>query len=705
MKSNRLNLSCIAIAVIGILATILWSGCSSPGENLPFLPDPVIGKPFSPHPVIGKPFASPTARQALADIPATDEVWIIEKPAVRQANGQTPRSDLLVTGKDGELIPLPLQHSSYHVKVAGILAETQVRQSYANPFSAKIEATYVFPLPEDAAVTDFIMVIGERKIRGLIREREEAKRIYEEAKSQGYVAALLTEERPNLFTQKVANIEPGKQIDIEITYFNTAKYQDGEFELALPTVVGPRYNPAGTTDGIDAVPRGKGCQSPQAVAIEYLAPNERSNHLIDITVELDPQVPVEKIASTSHEIATTALDHGRTRITLAAKDTVPNRDFILRWRPAGNPLQTAFWTGGKGEERTFAMLLLPPADEKELPRQPREMIFIVDRSGSMSGQPMAKVQEAMRNCLNGLDGQDTFQIVEFSSRATSFGSDPVPATEANVKRAIAYVNQLDGSGGTEVESGFRLAFNIPHDPAKLRIVSIMTDGYIGNEEHILALVKQQLGDSRIFAFGVGSSVNRYLIESLAMVGHGAAAFVDLHEDSETAISQFYRRAAYPALTQVAIDWGRLQVDDVFPRQLPDLFAGRPILVTGRLAAAVPANTILSVHGKRGGQSVSLTIPVAESPVPAPAVSHIWARHKIAQLLLDNAGTPTESLRQTLTEFSINHTVLCPYTAFLAIDASRITAGYAGYSVNVPVPVPDGVRYDTTVGKEAQGTRR
>ena len=634
---------------------------------------------------------------ALEDIPSTDEVWIIEKPAARPAStAPAARPDLLEAGKNGELIPIPLQHSSYDVKIAGILAETHVRQTYANPFTAKIEATYVFPLPDDAAVTDFLMIIGDRRIRGLIREREEAKRIYAEAKSQGYVAALLTEERPNLFTQKVANIEPGKRIDIDITYFNTAKYLDGEFELALPTVVGPRYNPAGTTDGVDAVPRGKGCQSPQAVAIEYLAPNERSGHMIDITVELDPQVTVERIASPSHEIATQTLGDGRSRITLKAQQTVPNRDFILHWRPAGKPLQTAFWIGGTEKERTFALLLLPPASEKVLPRQPREMIFVIDRSGSMSGQPMAKVQEAMRNCLNGLDGNDTFQVVEFSNSAASLGNDPVPATEANIKRAIDYVNKLDGSGGTEFKAGFNVAFNIPHDPKKLRIISIMTDGDIGNENDVLAQVKRQLNGARIFAFGVGSSPNRHLIESLAAVGHGAAAFVGLNEDSGTMVGQFYRRAAYPALTDVAIDWDGLKVADVFPRHIPDLFAGRPVLVTGRLTSAIPKDTRISICGNRGGETVRAHLPVSAATIPIPAVCHIWARHKIARLLLENAAISTPGFQKDLAEFSISHAVLCPYTAFLAVDASRVTEGNTGYSVNVPVPVPDGVRYDTTV---------
>jgi Ca-activated chloride channel family protein len=693
MKTTRLIFNCLVLAVAGITTAVLWSGCSTPhsgGYNSP--PQPLIGKTYGcPSPLLTGD------ERKLVGIPATDEIWIIEKPAARPA-GTAPaaRPDLLAAGKNGELIPIPLQHSSYEVKVAGILAETHVRQTYANPFTAKIEATYVFPLPDDAAVTDFLMIIGQRKIRGIIREREEAKQIYEEAKRQGYVAALLTEERPNIFTQKIANIEPGKQIDVEITYFNTAKYLDGEFELALPTVVGPRYNPAGTTNGIDAVPRGKGCKSPQAVAIEYLAPNERSGHMIDVTVELDPQVTLERIASSSHEIATQSLGDGRSRITLKAQEMVPNRDFILRWRPAGKPLQTAFWIGGDEKERTFALLLMPPASEKELPRQPREMIFIVDRSGSMSGRPMAKVQEAMRNCLNGLDGHDTFQIVEFSNQASSFGPEPVPATETNLKRAIDYVNRLDGNGGTEVAAGLKCAFGIPHDPKKLRIVSIMTDGYIGNEMQILTQVQEQLGDARIFAFGVGNSVNRYLIESLAKVGHGAAAFVGLNEDSGTAVGQFYRRAAYPALTEVAIEWGGLQVDEVFPKHLPDLFVGRPVLVTGRLVSAISKDTRITIAGTRGGETVRAHLPVSSATIPVPAVCHIWAKHKIAQLMIDNAGDRNQEFQKSLTEFSINHTVLCPYTAFLAVDASRITEGNAGYSVNVPVPVPDGVRYDTTV---------
>lgn len=655
-----------------------------------------VGKPAGPGPQVTKPAKpkNPTVvNRALAGIPSSDELWIIEKPAARLPGAKAAvRADLLAKGKDGELIPVPLQHSSFNVRVAGILAETHVRQAYANPFTAKIEAIYVFPLPDDAAVTDFIMVVGARKIRGLIREREDAQKIYEEAKRQGYVVAMLTEERPNVFTQKIANIEPGKQIAIDITYFNTVKYLNGEFELALPTVVGPPSNPANTTDGIDALPRGKGCRSPQAVAVEYLAPNERSGHMIDITVELDPQLPVENIASSSHEIATVALD-GRSRITLAARETVPNRDFILRWRPENKLLQAAFSTGVKGDERAFAMLLLPPADEKDLPRQPREMIFMIDRSVSMKGQPMAKVQEAMYGCLNGLNGGDTFQIVEFSGQASSFGTDPIPATEANIRRAIDYVSKLDGSGGTGIAAGFKLAFDIPHDPARLRIISIMTDGAIGDAGLVSAWVKNKLGDSRIFAIGIGTSVNRHMIESLAAVGHGAAAFITLNEDAGPVVGQFYRRAAYPALTGVSVDWGKLEVEDVFPKRIPDLFASRPVLITGRLKSAVPAGATLSVRGIRGGLPVSLEIPVAESTLPVSAVCHIWARHKIAQMLQENTDERTESFRQTLVEFSVSHIVLCPYTAFLAADASRVTEGIAGDSIKVPVPVPSGVRHD------------
>lgn len=690
MKTLRLTLSTLALAAVG-LAAALWSGCRAPACISPAAGNLSAGK------APGCLFDVDDSRRGLGVNRPADEVWIVERPQARPDKpGVFPRPDLLATGKAGELVPIPLQHSSYEARVAGILAETHVRQTYANPFAAKIEATYVFPLPEDAAVTDFLVTIGERKIRGLVREREEAKRLYQEAKNQGYVAALLTEERPNLFTQKLANLEPGKQIDVEITYFNTAKLLDGEFELALPTVVGPRYNPAGSTGGIDAVPRGKGCTSPQAVAVEYLAPDERSGHLVDIAVELDPQVPLEKISSPSHAIAAQDLGGGRTRITLQAKETVPNRDFILRWRPAGQALQTAFWTGGDADERTFALLLAPPASEAELPRQPREMIFVVDRSGSMDGKPMAKVREAMRNCLNGLDVNDTFQIVEFSSNASSFGDRPVPATEGNVRKAIDYINKLNSGGGTEVEAGFKCAFAIPHDSQKLRIVSIMTDGYIGNEAEILRLVQDQLGDARIFAFGVGNSVNRYLVEELARVGYGAAAIVGLDEDSGAAIDQFYRRAAYPALTDVAIDWGGLQVTEVYPRRIPDLFVGRPVLVTGRLLAPATPGTRIALSGKRGGEPVRQTIPGPAAATPIPAVAHLWARHKIAGMLADPAAASQPEFQKALVDFSVSHAVLCPYTAFLAVDASRVTEGQAGYSVNVPVPVPDGVRYDTTV---------
>jgi Ca-activated chloride channel family protein len=425
------------------------------------------------------------------------------------------------------------------------------------------------------------MTVGGRKIRGIIRERKEAEKIYRQAKRAGHVASLLTQERPNIFTQKVANIEPGKNIDIDIKYFNTLEYVDGWYEFVFPMVVGPRYNPAGSTDGVGAVAAGKRGASGQKTEVQYLKPTQRSGHDISLAVDIDAGVKIEEVRSSNHAISKKFDGKNRVNVAINKNDSIPNKDFVLRYRVAGKKVKSAVVTTRDERGGFFTMMLYPPESLKNVKRSPMEMIFVLDCSGSMRGKPMAKAKDAISRALRKLGADDSFQIIRFSSNASKLGPDPVIATPDNIARGLEFVESLSGSGGTQMIEGIKAALDFEHDPERFRFVSFMTDGKIGNEKQILAAVQAKLGDSRIFSFGVGSSPNRYLLDRMAKLGSGAVAYVGLDDSCGEIVDAFYDRISHPAMTNVGIDFGGMKVFDVYPSRVSDLFVGRPIVITGR----------------------------------------------------------------------------------------------------------------------------
>jgi len=628
-----------------------------------------------------------------------DEIWVIAKPeTVAPPNDEeTPGSGVMIAKlpKEDKKIPLPLKHTDVKGQISGYIATVEVTQQFHNPYDEKIEAVYVFPLPQNAAVNEFIMTIGDRKIRGIIREREEAERIYAQARRQGHVASLLTQERPNIFAQKVANVEPGKEIDVNIKYFNTLAYVDGWYEFVFPMVVGPRFNPPGYTDGVGAVARGKSGISGQKTEVQYLKPGERSGHDISLSLDIDAGVAIEEVACATHVITKTAISPENLAVKLSPRDSIPNKDFVLRYRVAGRSVKSALVTHHDERGGFFSLMLYPPHDLAALKRSPMEMIFVLDCSGSMSGKPIAKAKGAIRRALRKLGPDDTFQIIRFSNNASKLGPDPVAATPSNVRRGLKYVDSLHGGGGTMMIEGIKAALDFAHDPRRFRLVSFMTDGYIGNEVEILGAVHDRLGESRIFSFGVGSSVNRYLLDRMAKLGKGAVAYVGLDDSAGQVIDLFYDRISHPALTDIAIDWGDMQVTDAYPGQLPDLFVGRPIILTGRFDG--DGRTTIRVTGKVGDSPREIAIPVdLDESQTHPGIACVWARKKIETLANQATHDTKADLPAEIKQVALEYSLMSAYTAFVAVDSAHKTAGDHGVTIYVPVPVPEGVKYETTV---------
>ena len=633
-------------------------------------------------------------------LPSPDEeLWIIardESAAAKPDEDQPGSGSMLAKSATLRDVPLPLKHTEVRASIHGYIATVNLTQQFHNPYDGKIEAVYVFPLPHNAAINEFIMTIGERRIRGIIRERKEAEQIYQEAKRQGYVASLLTQERPNVFTQSVANIEPGKAIDVQLTYFHTLAYADGWYEFVFPMVVGPRFNPSGSTDGIGAVARGAQGISGQSTEVQYLKPGERSGHDIALKVAIDAGVAIEEVLCRSHVVTKETPAPERCAVELSANDRIPNKDFVLRFRVAGERIKSDLLTHRDERGGFFTMMLYPPQSLNTLARQPLEMVLVLDSSGSMSGRPIEQAKLAIDRALRSLRTDDTFQLINFDNNTSQLGPKPVPATPENVKRGLHYISKLEGGGGTMMNAGIRAALDFPHDPERLRFVCFLTDGYIGNEAEILATIQQHLGATRIFSFGIGSSVNRYLMEHMAKVGRGAVAFLGPHDSAAQVMDEFVQRISHPALTDLKINWGGLQVSEVFPKQLPDLFVGRAVVLTGRFQGGEPGT--VRVSGRCGGEDSTFAIAGNQSASGAAVkgLPSVWARLKIADLSDQALFKPRSDLENEIKQVALDYGLMSVYTAFVAVDSSRRTEGREGTTVPVAVPVPDGVRYDTTV---------
>jgi Ca-activated chloride channel family protein len=520
------------------------------------------------------------------------------------------QGSLRVVPKPGEkLLEFPLKHTDVQADIAGMVAHVTVTQEYENPFDYPIEAVYVFPLPDNAAVNDMVMQIGDRTVRGLIQTREQARETYEKALAAGQRASLLEQERPNIFTQSVGNILPDDQIKIIIKYVETLSYVDGKYGYVFPMVVGPRFIPGspmptpasagGWAPNTDRVPDASRITPP------VLKPDIRTGHDISVTVRLNAGVPIRQLRSESHDVKITRRGPPEATVALRPHDTIPNKDFELEWEIAGDQPEIGLLTH-HGETGGFFLMVVAPKGAPQADEiTPKEMIFVQDCSGSMSGFPIEKSKEAMRRCIKGMNPRDTFQVIRFSEAASQFSPKPIPNTPGNVEKGLKYIDEMAGEGGTQMIEGIKAALNYDRDPERMRVVCFMTDGYIGNETEILAAIQERLGDARLFSFGVGTSVNRYLLDRMAEVGRGVVDYVNLNEDTEVVVNRFYERIRAPYLTDLAVDWGGLDAKDVYPQRIPDLFSAQPVLIYGRFDQ--PGSGAVELSGKLAGKSWSAKI--------------------------------------------------------------------------------------------------
>ena len=438
----------------------------------------------------------------------------------------------LATKSSATQLVFPLKHTEVRAKIAGNLSRVEITQSFENPFIQAVEAIYTFPLPDEAAVDDMEIKIGDRTIKGSIKDRQEARKIYDRAKQAGRTAGLLEQERDNIFTQSLANIQPGEQTDVTIRYTDSLKFSGGNYEFVLPMVVGPRYIPGTPIDNSSDTNL-----VPDATRIS--PPMMRSGHDLGVTVEIDAGLAIDNIHSTSHQLTIDRQDR-IVSVKLGVGDTIPNKDFILRYQVAGDNTQATVLCQSDERGGHFAVYLIPALTYQPEHIVPKDVVFLIDTSGSQAGDPLRKSQELMRRFINGLNPDDTFTIIDFANVATYLSPVPLANTLPNRTQAINYIERLTANGGTELMNGIEAVLNFPEPPlARLRNIVLMTDGYIGNDNEILAAVQQHLKPgNRLYSFGVGSSTNRFLLNRLAEIGRGTCQIVRHDESTEAVAEQF-----------------------------------------------------------------------------------------------------------------------------------------------------------------------
>ncbi|MCA9803146.1 MAG: VWA domain-containing protein [Cyanobacteria bacterium HKST-UBA02] len=629
-------------------------------------------------------------------------------PQTRQF--QDSGSGLLVamTG-NRELGQCPLKHTDVSVAVSGYVSRVTVKQTFTNPYKSKIEAVYTFPLSNTGAVDEMLMKTGDRVIRGTIKKREEARKIYEDAKALGKVASLLDQERPNIFTQAVANIEPGATVEITLKYIDLLPYEDGRFTFAFPTVVGPRFNP-GTPAGKAGTGRDHDTNLvPDASLLTPPVTPEgtRSGHDISIKVDIDSGVPMTNLTSKLHEVSIGQEGTKRAHVELKSKVTIPNKDFILSWDVAGEALKSGYITYRDPQDKDgsgyFTLMLLPPRKITPLTVAPKEMIFLIDCSGSQSGMPLDKAKETLAYIVDHMNPRDTFQVISFNNGYDKMLPRPMVASPEMKRRALNYIRKLEARGGTFMAPAVEATCKLPAPENRLRVVTFMTDGYVGNDMEVIGIVKKLRAESRWFSFGTGHSVNRFLIDEIAREGGGEAEYVIASSKAGETGSRFYKRIASPVLTDIKLKFDGVEVKEVFPKDVSDVWAQKPLYIKGRYLKPGKGSVTLTGFqaGKPYKQTLGLSFP--ETDTRNSGVASVWARAKVDRLMSEDwqgaqLGKPNPELKEEIVETALKHHIMTQYTSFVAVDESSDTGKDPSSKAVVPVEMPDGVSREAVFGE-------
>ncbi len=583
---------------------------------------------------------------------------------------QTPNSartgEFFLTSGDGRSRAALHQNTDVTMDITGMTARVNVVQTFTNDTAEWQEGIYVFPLPEDSAVNAMKMIVGDREVIGDIRERAEAKRVYEQARSEGRRAALTEQQRPNLFTQKIANLAPGETISIELQYIQALRYEDGRFSLRFPMTLTPRYIP-GTL---------------------LSAPADFNANTLSMTVRLNAGLKLSRVGSATHDMQVFDLGGGpgRVEMRLRAGRTRMDRDFELEWAPeTGLAPQAAVFVDPRAEGTFMQIMLLPPRIEEPVTRLGREVIIVLDSSGSMGGTSMEQAKQSVELALTGMRAGDYFNIVDFDSTFRTLFPHSEPVTPDTIERARRFVQALQADGGTEMFDALKFALTEPPAVANgqdlLQQVVFITDGAVGNEDAMFALIDATLGNARLFTIGIGSAPNSYFMRKAAETGRGTYTYINDTNRVAEAMTTLLRKLENAVMADLSVEWPAGVAAESYPASIPDLYLGEPLFVTARLDSNAGARQNILVSGTIAGQPWQRQLTVdtntaggtAGQPVSASSLASYWSRQKIDGLLNTaftgngNDAAFKERLRQQVLDVALPYQLLSPYTSFVAVE--------------------------------------
>jgi Ca-activated chloride channel family protein len=611
--------------------------------------------------------------------------------AAAQGDPQRPDRTLspyfFVEDGDPAIDRLPLKDTRVDVAIAGVIADVAVRQVYENRGARPIHARYVFPASTRAAVYGMTMTVGDVRTVATIKERARAAREFETAKREGKSASLLEQSRANVFTMKLANVLPGDTIVVELKYTELLVPTDGVYEFVYPTVVGPRYSEKRESE---AAPEDRFVKAP------YTHQDEAPRSEFHLAGVLTTGVPIQDLSSPSHQLDVRAAGL-RTEIALADPERLSgNRDVILRYRLAGAEIAAGLLLYEGRDENFFLLMAEPPQTVPADQIPPREYIFVVDVSGSMHGYPLDTAKKLMGDLVNVLRPSDAFNIVVFADGSETFAPVSVPATRPNLARALQFIGQKDGGGGTRLQAALERAVAIQRQPSVSRSVVLVTDGFIDAESAVFDYIRGQRGDVNFFAFGIGSSVNRLLVEGVARAGRGEPFVVTQPGEAADAAMRLRRYIDTPVLTGIEVKFHGFDVYDAEPAAVPDLFASRPIVVIGKWRGAANGSIELSGRTGRGAYQTSIPVSPGNADERNPALRHLWARTRIADRSDFGLGTPDQARVDEITSLGLTYGLLTRYTSFVAVQELVRRTSEDADDVDQPLPLPAGVS-DRAVG--------
>jgi Ca-activated chloride channel family protein len=543
---------------------------------------------------------------------------------------------LLKSSQPGLYVAAPTVSTDVKLQVRGLILRGEVTQRFKNSESTCAEAVYAFPLPETAAVDRLRMMVGMRVIEGEIKKREEAKQVYEQAKSEGKKASLVEQQRPNLFTASIANVGAGEEVTVTIDYQQTVDYRDGVFKLRFPMTAGPRYNPGDTN-------------------LTFSSTNGQ-RRTTNLTVDVDAGISLRQVESTYHKISKATLSGSRTTVTL--EDERSDHDFELVWQPdlGSEPKSALFTESGKA---TYGLLMLMPPQSPEKSALPKETIFIIDTSGSMGGPSMDEAKHALTLALEKLSPRDRFNVIEFNSVTHVLFDDARDASPDAVTTAKQWVDHLNADGGTEMLAALQAALRGQQPAGFVRQVIFMTDGQVGNESELFTFIHEHLGDSRLFTVGIGAAPNSHFMREAARFGRGTFTYIGNTNEVEEKMTSLFTKLESPVLTNVAVRFDD-PAAEMWPQRIPDLYAGEPVIVAVRFSKPSGRVIASASRGHAEWNDVHAVTAVSEEA----GIGKLWARMKIEAL-----SDANDVNRDEITGIALEHHLVTPFTSLVAVDVT------------------------------------